>query len=332
MHAHPGSKNLITDVPGLKVGSAEDDTVLTGSTVILPDEPAIAAVDVRGGGPGTRETDLLSPDATVDRVDAITLSGGSAFGLDAASGAMSWLAKQGRGYEVGDARIPIVPGAILFDMLNGGNKGWDGEPPYRSLGYEACENASLDFALGNAGVGFGCQAGDLKGGLGSASLIDPTMNCTIGALAAVNALGSALMPDQKTFWAWPFERNEELGGQSAPGPQDIPEPDLHTKRPLRAATTLVVVATDAAISASQARRVAIMAQDGLARALYPVHSPLDGDIVYVISTSQEEAHEMDPFDLARLGGLAADCVTRAIARGVYEANSLGGLPAYRDIS
>lgn len=333
MLLHPGPKNLITDVPGIKVGNAEDSEALTGTTVILADRPAIAAVDVRGGAPGTRETDMLASESTVERVDAITLSGGSAFGLDAAGGVMQWLAGQGRGFSVGEARIPIVPAAILFDLLNGGNKGWDGAPPYRSLGIEACEKAGTDFMLGNAGAGLGAQAGDLKGGLGSCSLVDEQLGYTIGALAAVNAVGSAVMPDQTTLWAWPFERDGELGRQQPPGKQEPPVPDMPQKRPLRAATTLVTIATDAPLSQPQAKRVAVMAQDGFARALHPVHSPLDGDIVFVLSTAREEDHSelLDPWDLSRLGAGAADCVARAIARGVFEAKSLGGVPAYRDI-
>ena len=333
MFLHPGPKNLITDVPGILVGNAEEEDILTGTTVILAEEPAVGAVDVRGGGPGTRETDLLSPESTVERIDAITLSGGSAFGLDAAGGAMQWLSEQGRGYQIGDVRVPLVSGAILFDLLNGGNKGWKDAAPYRDLGYRACESAASDFALGNAGAGLGAQAGDLKGGLGSCSLVDEQLGCTIGAIAAVNALGSAVMPDQKTLWAWPFERDGELGRQQPPAKQEPPSPEILQKRPLRASTTLVVVATDAPLTQPQAKRVAVMAQDGFARALHPVHSPLDGDIVYVLSTAKPEENSSypDPWDLTRLGAGAADCVARAIARGVYSACSLGGVPAYRDI-
>ena len=173
----PGPRNLISDVDGIAVGHAHDERWRSGATIILPARPALAAVDVRGGGPGTRETDLLNPLNRVDRVDAIALAGGSVFGLDAASGAAHWLYEQGRGLEVRGQRVPLVPGAILFDLANGGDKTWAGEPPYRALGRAACANAGADFALGNAGAGYGALAGQLKGGLGSASAVSPERLC-----------------------------------------------------------------------------------------------------------------------------------------------------------
>ncbi len=324
-----GPHNLITDVAGLTVGNAEGHAVRTGVTVILPNAPAVCAVDVRGGGPGTRETDLLDPATTVERVDAITLSGGSVFGLDAAGGVVNWLASQGRGFAVGPARAPIVPAAILFDLLNGGDKDWGEAPPYPALGRAAAASAATDFELGSTGAGLGATAGDLKGGLGSASVIWETgeRRMTIGALAAVNPNGSVLIPGSNTFWAWSFERDGEFGGKR---PANAPtELDHVFPTETRANTTLAVIATDIALTQAQAKRVAIMAQDGVARAIRPVHTPLDGDIVFALSTDAQPL--ADPVaDVARIGMLAADCVARAIARGVYEAATLGDLISYRD--
>ena len=322
----PGPRNLITDVPGIRVGNAEQPEHMTGVTVILPDRPAIAAVDVRGGGPGTRETDAMQPSALVERADAIALSGGSAFGLDAASGVASWLAARGRGFQVGAARVPIVPSAILFDLLNGAPKDWGHMPPYRGLGLAACDAAGAEFRLGNAGAGMGATAGALKGGLGSVSAQDDGL--TVGALAAANPVGSVVMPGQSTMWAWMLEQNGELGGQKPPDSPASLEPDLPDVLQAAANTTLVVVAVGEPLTRPQAQRVAIMAQDGIARAVRPAHTPYDGDTVFVISTG--EGHPPGPAQVARIGAIAADCTARAIARGVYEAESAGGRPSWRE--
>lgn len=316
-------RNLITDVPGLRVGNAEDGAAVTGVTVLLPDEAAVAAVDVRGGGPGTRETDALAASALVETVEAVVLSGGSAYGLAAADGVMAWLRARGRGFRVGEALVPIVPAAILFDLLTGP----DGSETvsYRDLGAAAVAAADADFALGNAGAGLGATAGPLKGGLGSASA--QTGDFTVGALAAVNCRGGVTFPDVPTFWAWPFERDGEFGG--LPPPAAHPAPEGEAGGEARANTTLAAVATDAALSRVQAQRIAVMAQDGLARAIRPVHSPFDGDTVFALSTGRRAL--ADPVaDLAGLGTAAADCLARAVARGVYEAESLAGVPAYRE--
>lgn len=323
-----GAGNCITDVPGIKVGNAGDFDLRSGVTVLLPDQSAVAAVDVRGGGTGTRETALLDPSATVERVDAIVLSGGSAFGLDAASGVMKWLAERDRGYRIGEVIVPIVPAAILFDLRNGGNKDWGESTPYYQLGKDAADAANIAFSLGNAGAGIGATAGPLKGGLGSASIVS-NAGFTIGALAAVNPVGSVLMPESSCFWAWPFERNGEFGAHTPP-PDDLPR-DQEFNFSSEAAgqnTTLVAVATDATLTKAQAQRVAIMAQDGLARAIHPVHTPLDGDVVFVLATAGRPLR--DPVaDIATIGMLAADTVARAIARGVYEAENLGQMRSYR---
>lgn len=333
----PGRRNSITDVPGIAVGNAEDMAVRSGVTVIVPDQPAAAAVDVRGGGTGTRELALLEPEGVIEHIHALVLSGGSAFGLDAASGVISWLAARGRGFTVGEAVVPIVPAAILFDLSNGGDKSAfteeNGENlPYRTLGRFAAERADSDFALGNSGAGLGATAGPLKGGLGSASFILDNGAC-VGALAVVNAAGSAVMPGSDRFWAWPFEQDDEFGGKGPPVelPGDL-DYDFANPRPANsgANTTLAVIATDASLTKAQARRVAIMAQDGLARALRPVHTPLDGDIVFALSTARRELG--DPVaDIAHIGTVAADCLARAVARGVYVAETLGDMRCYRDV-
>ena len=322
-------RNLITDVPGLMVGNAEDHQVRSGVTVLLPEQPAVASVDARGGGTGTRDVELLGLDGTVEQVHAVVLSGGSAFGLDAAGGVMSWLAARGRGFGIGAATVPIVPQAILFDLLNGGDKDWGPEPPYWTLGHRAIDAAGLDFDLGNAGAGLGAKAGALKGGLGSASVFIKELGITLGALAAVNCVGDTLLPGTDTFFAWDMEQNDEFGGRRPDGDFNRGEVRLPKHANSGENTTIAVVACDAVLTKPQARRLAVMAQDGLARAVRPAHTPLDGDTVFALATGQIALEE--PIrDLALLGGHAANCLARAIARGVYEAASLGEVPAYRD--
>ncbi len=327
-----GEKNLITDVPGIKVGNVQDEDLRSGVTVVKPDEPAVASVDVRGGGPGSRETEALNSDCLVDVVHAVVLSGGSAYGLDAAGGVMSYLAKQKIGFQLEDAIIPIVPSAILFDLLNGGDKSWGDVSPYAALGHKAVSQCDTNFKLGNQGAGIGAVAGGIKGGLGSASFVydDEDNEITIGAIAAVNSMGSVTMPGSSVMWAAPFEQNNELGGQKVPRENDHINLDYAFELPVGKNTTLAIVATDAILTKPQARRVAIMAQDGLARAIRPIHSPFDGDSLFVISTGRQKLS--DPITgLAKLGMLAADCVARAIARGVYEAKSFAGFESYQSL-
>jgi D-aminopeptidase len=267
----------------------------------------------------------------VQGIDAIALAGGSAFGLEAAAGVQAWLAEQGRGFAVREARVPIVPGAILFDLLNGGDKAWGRYPPYRELGYEAASRAGREHALGNAGAGLGATTVNLKGGLGSASAGGD--GCTVGALAAVNAAGSAIIGDGPCFWAAPFERAAEFGGRGLP-PLPLPAAALEpvTKGRAQASTTLAVVATDATLTKAEAKRLAVMAQVGLARALYPIHTPLDGDVVFAVATGRKPP-PAGLNGLTALGSIAANCLARAVARGVYAAAALpfaGALPAWRD--
>jgi L-aminopeptidase/D-esterase-like protein len=325
------ARNLITDVAGVRVGHAEDAKLASGTTAILFDQPAVTAADVRGGAPGTRETDLLDAHRTVERLDAVVLSGGSAFGLDAAAGVQAYLREQGRGFAIRDIRIPIVAGAVLFDMLNGGDKQWGRYPPYRELGHAAAASAAHDFALGTAGAGYGATTVNLKGGLGSASAVTRNGH-TVGALVAVNACGSVTVGDDAQFWAAPFEQNGEFGGRGFPA--TVPAAALipRAKGQPGENTTIAIVATDATLNKAQAKQFAVMAQDGLARAIYPVHTMLDGDTVFAAATGHRKL--ADPIgELTELGAIAANVLARAIARGVHQATALpfkNALPSWND--
>jgi L-aminopeptidase/D-esterase-like protein len=323
----PGPRNLITDVEGLTVGHATDELVRSGVTALLCPDGWVGAVDVRGGGPGIRESDVLRPENNFSRAHAITLSGGSVFGLGAADGVTAALSAAGHGIRrVADLpAIPIVPGAVLHDLGNGGDKAWGLEPPYRALGLAAVAAARPDFALGSVGAGRGAMAGLNKGGIGSASL-DLGDGLVVGALVAVNPVGSVYMPGSEAFWAWPFEIDGEFGG-ARPDPSTKavdPVPDDTKLAALGrfhagANTTLAVVATTAALTTAEATRLAMMAQDGLARAIRPVHTPFDGDVVFALASGAVELGDgpMRALTIARLGSTAADTLARAIARGVY---------------
>ena len=326
--------NLLTDIAGVSVGHADDAALASGVTAILFDKPAVASIDVRGGGPGTREDALLDPVSTVDAIDAITLAGGSAFGLEAGGGVQAFLAERGRGFRIRDAVIPIVTGAICFDLINGGNKSWGRFSPYRDLGYAAAAAAGGSFALGSVGAGLGATTANFKGGLGSASTATRD-GVKVAAIAVVNAVGSVTVGDGPWFWAAPYEVDGEYGGRGMPGTFT---PDMLRMRIKGGAdataaesTTLVLVVTDAVLTKAQAKRLAIIAQTGMARAIYPVHAPLDGDVVFAAATG---SRPIDPlFGLTELGMVAANVVARAIARGVYTATALpflGALPAWGD--
>ncbi|MCA6122797.1 P1 family peptidase [Bradyrhizobium sp. WSM 1704] len=327
-------KNLLTDIAGVSVGHADDAAIASGVTAILFDKPAVASIDVRGGGPGIREDSLLTPHNVVEAIDAITLSGGSALGLDAAGGVQAWLAERGRGFRIRDAVVPIVPGAICFDLLNGGNKAWGRFPPYRDLGYAAADAAAGDFRLGSVGAGMGATTANLKGGLGSASARTDD-GVTVAALAVVNAVGAVTVGRGPWFWAAPFEVGAEFGGRGLP-PSFTPDMlAMRLKGGAEATaaenTTLVVVVTDAQLTKPQAKRLAMIAQTGMARAIYPVHAPLDGDVVFAAATGAKPVEPL--FGLTKLGALAANTVARAIARGVYAATALpfpGALPSWQD--
>ncbi len=330
MHLKPGPRNLITDVPGLKVGNAQNDTLKSGTTVLVGDAPMVASCHVMGGAPGTRETDLLAPDKTVAAVDALVLSGGSAFGLDACSGVMDGLHADGRGFEVGPVRVPIVPGAIVFDLLNGGDKDWR-DTPYRTLGLSAYRAADVDFEIGSVGGGTGALTGAEKGGLGSASFRAGAF--TVGALVIANPVGTVTTPGGRHFWAAPYEVENEFGGM---GPDlavlggAIPHSAKLAEAHSGENTTIAIVATDAPLTKAQCHRLAVAAHDGMARAIVPSHTPFDGDLVFTASTG--DATGVDEVTLVTLGHAAATCLARAIARGVFEATSAPGdvLPCWQD--
>ena len=315
MNGAPGPRNLITDVAGLRVGNAQDAAIRSGVSVLCADTPLRAGLHVMGGAPGTRETELLAPDRLVQEVDALVLSGGSAYGLDAASGVMDGLRAIGRGFAVGATRVPIVPAAILFDLANGGAKDW-AQNPYAALGRAAFDRAATDFGLGSAGAGYGATTARLKGGLGSASWV-LAGGVRVGALVAVNPVGCVTMGQGPEFWAAPFEQGAEFGGLGMGKAAAVPV-TKHT----REATTIAIVATDAALDQAQLTRMAIAAHDGIARAIVPSHTPFDGDLVFAVSTGVKAAS--GPAELLEIGHAAATCLTRAIARGVYLAEAHPG--------
>jgi D-aminopeptidase len=325
-----GPRNLITDVPGLWVGNAQDEVLKSGTTVVVGDAPFTASVHVMGGAPGTRETDLLAPDKSVEAVDALVLSGGSAFGLDACSGVVDGLRAAGRGFHVGGAVIPLVPGAILFDLLNGGDKTWS-DNPYRALGRRAFDAATLEFELGTAGAGTGALSAMMKGGLGSASLVLPD-GTTVGALVAANPVGAVTTPGDRHFYAAPFEVGAEFGGLG-PDPasglgMSLDSRKLRAQTP-RENTTIAIVATNAALTKAQCHRVAVEAHDGIGRATVPAHTPHDGDLVFALSTGGGT-----PGDVMMIGHAAALCLSRAIARAIFHASPRPGdlLPCWSDLN
>ena len=323
--------NLITDIAGVSVGHATDLALGSGVTAIVFDKPATASGIVLGGAPGGRDTSLLDPSMLVEQVDAFVLSGGSAFGLDAAGGVQSGLRAAGRGFVVGDTRVPIVPQAILMDLLNGGDKDWGLHAPYRDMGLTAYETArSGAFDLGTKGAGTGATTATVKGGLGSASAT--TRNgLTVGAIVAVNALGSVLVGEGPHFWASPFEKDSEFGGLGLPDAFAEQDTALRIKGLNLTSTTIGVIATDATLTKAQAHRLAIMAHDGFARAIFPAHLPADGDTVFSAATGEKPL--TGPADYMELCHLATIVMARAVARGVHAASALpqpGSQPAWRD--
>lgn len=331
-----GPKNLITDIAGLRVGNAQDHILKSGATVLTADAPFTASVHVMGGAPGSRETDLLAPDKSVAKVEALTLAGGSAYGLDACSGVVDGLRADNRGFRVGPAIIPLVPGAILFDLLNGGNKDWS-ENPYRALGRAAYDAAGTDFDLGSAGAGTGALSAMLKGGLGSASFVLDS-GITVGALVAANPVGAVTTPGDRHFWAAPFEVDDEFGGAGPDSASGLGRQlDSRKIRAMggqmaeRANTTIAIVATDADLTKAQCQRMATAAHDGIGRATVPAHTPTDGDLVFAVSTNATSLENADRH-LGEIGHAAALCLSRAIARAIYLATPAEGdlLPCWSD--
>lgn len=325
-------RNLLTDVAGLSVGHAGDLALGSGATAILFDAPTVAAVAVLGGAPGGRDIAMLDPAMTIERIDAVVLSGGSSFGLDAAGGVQAALRAAGRGVVFGGFPVPLVSAAILFDLANGGDKAWGRFSPYRDFGWEAAQAAQHGaFALGSVGAGTGATTASVKGGLGSASAVTSAGH-TIAAIVACNAVGTPLVGDGPHFWAAPFEVGAEFGGLGLPariGPADVA---MRIKRRRSPATTIGLVATDAVLTRAQAHRLAIMAHDGLARAVLPAHAPMDGDTMFSAATGKRAL--ADPVgELTELGHAATLVVARAVARGVFEATALPhsiAQPAWRD--
>lgn len=318
-----GALNSICDVDGIVVGHAQSDDLKSGVSVVSADAPFVASCHVMGGAPGTRETDLLAPDKSVEAVDALVLSGGSGFGVAAGDGVAEALKDEGRGFAVGPVRVPIVPGAILFDLLAGGDHGW-ARNPYPALGRAAYAARRRDVALGSVGAGTGCLTASLKGGLGTASVLLPS-GITVGALVAVNALGDAVVAGGPEFWAAPFEIGGEFGGRGIGGPMSgWPA----TKMGPAQNTTIAVIATDAVLTKAQCQRLAVAAHDGMARALVPSHTPMDGDLVFAASHGRKV---LDNASAVMLGHAASCVLARAIARGVYEARPAPGdiLPCWR---
>ena len=342
-----GQYNSIIDVAGLRVGHAHDEARATGVSVVLPDDRSIAACDIRGGGPGTRETDALAPENFVDAVDGIFLSGGSVYGLAAGSAITDWLGAQGKGFRLVEnvPPSPIVSGAILFDLSNGGDKDWGEQPPYYQLGREAAAAAShATFPLGNVGAGYGALAGHVKGGLGSASCITED-GFEIGALVAVNSFGAVVRPGTRRLWAADYEADDEMGGVEDDRKPDMGDIFANTKLAAaprsvstRTNTSLAVVAVNATLTPSEVRRVAMMAQDGLARAIRPAHAAVDGDSVFALATGRRElgggggggGGGMRALEVSRLGAWGADCVSRAVGRAIWSAESLHGWVSYRE--
>lgn len=294
----PGPTDSFCDVAGLKLGHAEDARVRTGTTVILPDRPVAMAADVRGGGPATRELHALDPCCLVPRFHGLVFSGGSVFGLAAADAVVGWLSDRGIGLPVADRPVPVVPAAALFDLKNGGDKGWS-RPPYADLAVRACERAGPDDRHGRLGAGFGARCGAGPGGLGSASAVTED-GLRVSALAAVNAFGQAL---------------DSAGG----APVDYRRIPFPKQGLVGVNTTLAAVACNLALDKAQAQRLAIMAQDGLARALRPLHTPFDGDTVFALATADRPLGEDVPTTLALAGTMAADCLVRAVAKALAQA-------------
>lgn len=327
----PALTNLLTDIDGVSVGHATDLALGSGVTAIVFDQPAVASGTVLGGAPGGRETALLDPSMVVEAVDALVLSGGSAFGLDAAGGVQAGLRSIGRGFQVGNARVPIVPQAILMDLLNGGNKDWGLQSPYRDMGYDAFKAAAKGpFELGTVGAGTGATTATVKGGLGSASA-ETSSGHRIAAIVAVNAMGSATIGTGPHFWSAPFEQNGEFGGNGMPQTFTASDIALRAKGVNLTATTIGAVVTDAVLTKAQAHRLSIMAHDGLARAVLPAHLPADGDTIFAAATRARPLADLASF--MELCHLATIVTARAIARGVYEATALpveNAQPAWRD--
>lgn len=330
--AQTGISNTLTDVTGIIVGNYTDRRALSGVTVVVCPEGAVAGVDVRGAAPGTRETDLLAPHNLVEKVQAVVLSGGSVFGLSAADGVTRWLAEQGWGFPLDQGYVvPIVPAAVLYDL----GRGPDFIPPVKAeWGRRACEDAGASpVQTGSVGAGTGAFSYSIKGGLGSASLVLDS-GITVAALAAVNSLGSVINPESGRPWEIGLEIDGEFGDR---GKRAVRLPEPPPPQPVQN-TTLGIIATDASLSVAQAQKVAQMAHDGMARAIRPAHTMFDGDTIFCLATGQKDLPEIpgifkvpEAFALNELGHTAANCMSRAIVQAILRAASLAGMTAICDL-
>jgi len=285
----------LCDVGGLRIGHAQDENLCSGVTLILPDHPVVMAVDVRGGGPGTRETDALATHNLVERVHGLVLAGGSVFGLGAADSIVDALSARGIGLALGARAVPVVPAAVIYDLGNGGDKNW-ARSPYPALGERALAALEISAAQGAVGAGVGARAGSRVGGIGMASCVSKS-GARVAALMVVNSFGEVYA--------------------DAPPSGDVPMPKMALGKAVTGMNTCIgVVATDAPLLRVQAQRMAMMAHDGLARAIRPIHTPFDGDSIFAISTAEQRAQSIDALQLAELGTLAADCVLHAVRRAV----------------
>ena len=344
----PGSRNLITDVSGVQVGHAEDYKIGTGVTVITGDNPFSAAVDVRGGGPGTRETDMLNLENSIGRADAIVLSGGSAYGLDASSEIQDLLRDDGKGYQLGKAIIPLVPSAVIFDLNINDNPHVNKighRSPWRNLANQAYKSCSNNFLLGSYGAGCGATTATLKGGQGSSSWKQKYSNgqeYTVGAIVINNAVGNPLLNKGPCFLSGYLEIDKEFGGYGTSNenfdhvirskrlPRSIGIEDTFNQ--ISSNTVIGVVATDAPLSRINLKRLAIMAHDGIAKSLTPAHTPMDGDTIFAISTHQNNKSELDNIDILAMGSRISDCVARACNRAVYEAvSTIKSKPTWKEL-
>ena len=327
-----GNSNGLTDVEGILVGHYTDTKAVSGVTVVVCPRGAVAGVDVRGSAPGTRETDLMAPHNLVEKAQAVVLSGGSVFGLSAADGVTRWLAEEGYGFPLDQGFVaPIVPAAVLYDL----GRGKDFIPPINAdWGRWACEGAG-DYPVqtGSVGAGTGAMSHSIKGGLGSASLILDS-GITVAALVAVNSDGSVINPDNGRLWEIGLEVDDEFGDQ---GRRAVRLPPPPGSEPVKN-TTIGIIATDAALSATQTQKVAQMAHDGMARAIRPAHTMFDGDTIFCLATGQKELPEAPGFFIApralslnELGHAAANCISRAIIHAILKADSLAGMTAFRDL-
>lgn len=313
--------NMKSTLNHLRIGHAHDEKLRSGVSVLLCERPMLAAVHVMGAAPGTRETELLAPENSVSHVDALVLSGGSVFGLDSASGVVDVLRSCGRGFQVGEHRMPIVPAAILYDLSNGGDKSWNDFSPYRALGQAAVRNVDHEFQIGGVGAGFGATTANLRGGFGFAETQLPN-GVVVSAYVAVNAVGQVTMGTTPHFWAAPFEKHSEFGGLGLPNNSDEDFSALNVKNPgaheLGAVenTTIGIIATNATLQKNSAKRLAMSAHDGYAHAIWPCHTPMDGDLIFALSTEEKVTD-----DVVQLNAAATSTMARAIAIGVHAAET-----------